>query len=104
WLEGVRNARPGGRDELVRALEDGPWTPEEARKRKLIDRIGFPDEALEAAKKAAGVESSSVAFGPGAEGRASLNLAELVRILSGADRRDGGRPRIAVVPAVGSIT
>lgn len=104
WLEGVRSARPGERDALVRALEDGPWTPEEAQKRKLVDRIGFPDEALEAAKKAASVESTSVAFGPGAEGRPSMNLAELVRILSGADRRAGGRPRIAVVPAVGSIT
>lgn len=104
WLEAVRGARPGEREELVRALEDGPWTPEEAKRRGLIDRIGFPDEALDAAKELAHVQSSSVAFGPGADGRARTNLAELVRLLTGADRRTGGRPRIAVVPAVGSIT
>lgn len=104
WLEAVRSAREGEREGLVRALEDGPWTPEAARKRGLVDRVGFPDEALEAAKKAAGVEASSVAFGPGSDGGAGVSLAEIVRVLSGADRRTGGRPRIAIVPAVGSIT
>lgn len=104
WLEAVGKARSGDRAGLVAALEDGPWTPEGARQRHLVDRVGFADEALDAAKKQAKVEETVVAFGPGAEGARGGGLAELVRILSGADRRAGGRPRIAVVPAVGSIT
>jgi protease-4 len=104
WLEAVGRARSGDRAELVKALEDGPWTPEGARQHQVVDRVGFADEALDAAKKQAEVEESVVTFGPGAAGAGGGGLAELVRILSGADRREGGRPRIAVVPAVGSIT
>lgn len=104
WLEGVRTAREGNGDEVLQALEDGPWSPEEAQRRKLVDRVGFPDEALEEAKKKSKVEESLVAFGPGAASSRGIGVAEIIRILSGADRRSGGRPRIAVVPAEGSIT
>jgi protease IV len=45
-----------------------------------------------------------VAFGSGANQDSPLNLAEIIRILSGADERAGGRARIAVVPAQGGIS
>lgn len=104
WLTGVKEARPGDRTKLLDALEDGPWTPEGAREQGIVDRVGFADEALDAAKKAAKVEQTVVVFGPGTKDTRGGGIAELVRVLSGADRRAGGRPRIAVVPAEGSIT
>ncbi|NLE88182.1 MAG: signal peptide peptidase SppA [Myxococcales bacterium] len=110
WLDAVGKARQGRgatdaeRQELLDALEDGPWTPTAARERKIADRVVFPDEALGAAKAAGRVDTEKVVFGRGAENGKAVGLAEIIRVLSGADRRSGGRPRIAVVPAVGSIT
>ncbi len=104
WLDGVRKARKENDDRVIAALEDGPWSPTDAKAHRLVDEIGFPDQALDAAKKAAKVEQVSVAFGQGAEERSGDTVAEIVRMLSGADERSGGRPHIAVVPAVGSIT
>lgn len=104
WLDGVRKARKSNDDRVILSLEDGPWSPPDAKSHGIVDEVGFPDEALDAAKKAAKTEQTSVAFGRGADEGSSSTVAELVRLLSGADERTGGRPHIAVVPAVGSIT
>lgn len=104
WLDGVRKARKTNDDKVIAALEDGPWSPTDAKARGLVDEVGFPDQALEDAKRAAKVDRVAVAFGHGAEERSRDTVAEIVRMLSGADERSGGRPHIAVVPAVGSIT
>jgi protease IV len=104
WLDGVRKSRKTNDDRVIAALEDGPWSPTDAKAHGLVDEVGFPDQALDAAKSAAHVDEVSVAYGRGAEEGSGNSIAEIVRLLSGADERTGGRPHIAVVPAVGSIT
>ena len=102
WLEGVGSARPAGK--VRESLEHGPWSAQEAKARGLIDEVGFESEAREDAKKRAEAAKVNVAFGRGSRQEGALNLAEIIRILSGADERAGGRPRVAVVPAEGGIT
>lgn len=101
WLEGAEQARkkPG----LRKALERGPYVPEEAKKLGLVDEVGFESEALRDVKKSSGNARIKSVFGPGAESTGS-GLTEIVRILAGATERDSGRAHIAVVPAVGGIT
>ncbi len=103
WLAGISAGREDG--ETLRALvEDGPWTPERAKGQGLITDVGFEDQALDALKEAAGTSREKDVFGPGAADEKGSGLAEIVRLLSGADQRTGGRKRIAVVPMVGAIT
>lgn len=104
WLTRAVEFRGDQGAKLRSILEDGPWDPEKAEDLGLVTRVGFEDEALDAAKSAAGTDKTDVAFGPGASGGPGANWAEIVRSLAGADERTGGRPRIAVVPLTGSIT
>jgi protease-4 len=101
WLDGVSGARkaPSVKD----SLEGGPWTPREALERGLVDAIGFESEALEDTKRRAKAGHVRSRFGPRAEGH-GMGVAEIIRILAGADEGPGGRPHVAVVPAEGGIT
>jgi protease-4 len=101
WLEGVTRARkaPAVKD----SLEHGPWTAREAVDRGLVDAVGFESEALEDAKRRAKAGTVTARFGPRAEGSA-FGVAELIRILAGADEDASSRPHLAVVPAEGGIT
>ncbi len=100
WLDGLAKARPAAKGPKV--AEAGPFSPEEALGAGLIDGIGFERDAIEDAKARGNATTVKPHFGPqGAAGR--LDVAEIIRILSGVDERAGGRPRIAVLPAVGSI-
>lgn len=102
WLDGVGASRKASGARA--AMEQGPWSASEARAHGLVDELGYESDALKDAKERGKVGRVKVAFGPGASDAPSSTLAELIRILSGADERTGGRPRIAVVPAEGSIT
>lgn len=104
WLAGATAEHASRRAGLEAALEDGPYTPNKAKDLGLVTHIGFEDEAMASAKKAAGTEKSQVVFGPGSMQAKGAGIAELVRGLTGADERTGGRPHVAVVPLVGSIT
>jgi protease-4 len=101
WLKGAATARkaPG----LAEALETGPYVPETAKKKGLVDAVGFEADALATAKNAGGVAKTKVVFGAGRKDEAG-GIAELVRILAGAEGDDDDRDHIAVVPAVGGIT
>lgn len=100
WLEGVSKARP---DERVKhAVEHGPWSPEGALQQGLVDQIGYESEARDDAKSRAGVTEVSTAFGVEARRDAAQDLVQLVRLLSGAERRSVGE-RVVVLPAEGSI-
>jgi protease-4 len=101
WLAEANETRKN--EALPSALEHGPWSAGEAREHGLIDEIGFETEALEAAKKAAKVSVSEVSFGPRAKSGGGLEIADLVRLLSGSNS-DSSKPHIAVVPAEGAIT
>jgi protease-4 len=89
---------------LKHALEHGPYTPQQAKDAGLIDVIGFEAEALKEAKEKAKTEREVRQFGKGASSSSDSGIGELIRLLAGTDERSGGRPHIAVVPAVGSIT
>ena len=43
WLETSEKSRAG--KNLAEVMEDGPWDAEEAKKRGLIDEIGYEDDA-----------------------------------------------------------
>lgn len=102
WLDGVAAARKG--DGVRHAMEHGPWSAPEAKAQGLVDEVGYVTDALEDAQKRGKADGVKVAFGPKAKGSASSGIAELIRILSGADERLGGRAHIAVVPTEGEIT
>lgn len=101
WLTEAADARK--QPALKHALEHGPYVPEAARAKGLVDKVGFESEALTEAKQHARVERTEVVFGAGRR-EADAGLAELVRILAGSGDVDKNRPHIAVVPAVGGIT
>ena len=100
WLDGTSSARQGAK--VRESLEQGPWTPKEALARGLIDAVGYESDALDDAKKRSEAERAKPVFGPRAK-EGELDIGELVRVLSGVDERSSGRPRIALVPAVGAI-
>ncbi|MBK7579774.1 MAG: signal peptide peptidase SppA [Myxococcales bacterium] len=102
WLDGVEAARKN--PQLRSDMEHGPWSPREAKERGLVDALGYESEALDEAKKRAGTERVSGGFGARSEKGDGPDIAELIRILSGADDSAGGRPHIALVPAEGSIS
>ncbi|WP_437983143.1 S49 family peptidase [Sorangium sp. So ce117] len=101
WLSAIVDGR--GKEELREALEDGPFAPEEAKARALVDEIGDLESATEDAKKLAGTERSVPRFG-GAPRDASFSrsLVDVFRSVSGASSL--GTPHVAVVPAIGGIT
>ncbi|WP_437998247.1 S49 family peptidase [Sorangium sp. So ce185] len=101
WLSGIVEGR--GKQELREAVEDGPFAPEEAKARGLVDELGDVEAALEDAKKLAGTELSVPRFG-GAPRDPSLSrsLVDVFRSISGASTL--GAPHVAVVPAIGGIT
>jgi protease-4 len=101
WLAIADQGRPGKgvRDKL----EQGPYTPEEAKSAGLVDHVGFESEAREEAKRLAKTQFQEVAFGPRSKSDGGFDIGELIQILSGADDGSGGRPRIVVVPAEGAI-
>ena len=100
WIDGVKAARPGKRVE--KSLETGPWSPKEAKARGLIDEIGYESDALADARGRSGASKPKRAFGPSAS-NSELDIGEILRVLSGTDEHGGGRPHIALVPAVGAI-
>jgi protease IV len=101
WLD---QATQAGKPEAVRvALEQGPWSPNDARAQGLIDAVGFESEALVDAKKLAKAEQVSQSYGSKARGSQGLDVAELVRVIAGDNDGGTSRPHVAVVPAEGAI-
>lgn len=88
---------------VLAALEDGPWTPDAALREGLVTHVGFEDEALDKLKAKVEVSITERHFGPGSARGPSGDLVELVRLLAGAHSNEK-KTRIAVLPAVGSIT
>ncbi len=101
WLSGIVEGR--GKQELREAVEDGPFAPEDAKARGLVDELGDLEAAIEDAKKLSGTEVSVPRFG-GAPRDPSLSrsLVDVFRSISGASTL--GTPHVAVVPAIGGIT
>ncbi|MBI5536880.1 MAG: signal peptide peptidase SppA [Deltaproteobacteria bacterium] len=100
WLQGMAKRMPKGADPAL--IEQGPYSPEEAKSRGLVDAVGYLEDAQGEARSRAGVDQVVARFGPGAKGAGSGALVGLVRVLSGAG---GGFdvPHVTVVRAIGGI-
>ncbi len=100
WVAGIVHGR--GKPELADLLEDGPFAPEDAKAKGLVDDVGDLDDAREDAKKLAGVEVVATRFGGGGAGSGvPRGLVDVFRTISGASA--AGTPHVTIVPAVGSI-
>lgn len=104
WLSRALENDEPSRTKVEPALEDGPYSPDRARELGLVERIGYEDEAIEAAKSYAKTSHVSSEFGGGSSAGGGVELSDLMRLLAGADERTGGRPRVVVLPLVGGIT
>lgn len=101
WLAGLKNSRKA--EGVIDAVEDGPWDPLTALKLGLIDHIGYASDALESAKKAAGVkEVVRVNTRPAKRG-AGEEFSELIRVLTGGSKDEEAEDRIVVLPTAGAI-
>jgi protease-4 len=100
WLELAEKAGPGAKE----ALESGPFSPEEAKKRGLVDAVGYESDALADVKRRAKVDALEVVYGPRSGGGPNLDVTEIVRVLAGADDSAGRRPHVVVVPMQGAIS
>jgi protease-4 len=101
WLDQVTQA--GKPDSVKAALEQGPWSPEDAKKQGLIDAVGYESEALIEAKKLAKTEQVNGAYGGSGKSGKGLDIAEIVRVIAGSNESATTTPHIAVLPAEGSI-
>jgi protease-4 len=103
WLQGMSEAR----GEAVReAVEDGPYSAEEAKRRGLVDAVGYLDEARDDAKKISGRQSFDVRFGVAAHAADRPDISDLVRAIAGGGGAEGrgGSPHVALVRAIGAIS
>src|SRR5262249_20307181 len=101
WLEGLAGARgEAGRA----AAEDGPFSAEEAKRRGLVDAVGYLDEARTDAKTLSGAQGFDVRFGVASHEAERPDFSELVRSLAGSTASRGGPPHVVLVRAVGAIS
>ena len=101
WLD--QATRAGKPDSVRAALEQGPWSPEDAKKQGLIDAVGYESEALAEAKKLAKTERVNVTYGNAGGKSQGLDVAEILRTIAGSNESATTRPHIAIVPAEGAI-
>ena len=100
WISGIVEGR--GKPELQGLLEDGPFAPEEAKAKGLVDEVSDLDDAREAAKKLAGAELIATRFGGSDRDQGvSQGLLDVLRTISGASAV--GTPHVTIVPAMGGI-
>ena len=86
------------------ALEHGPYSPEEAKAKGLVDALGYEAEALAEVRKLAKADATQAVFGPRSGSGSGTDFAEIMRVLAGGDDGIGDRPHVAVVPAQGAIS
>ena len=78
------------RGDVIAALQASPQFAEEARSRRLVDRIGYDDEARAAAKSRAGDGAKTVAFNDYVKNSMpSLNGANIALVEAEGEIRDG---------------
>jgi protease-4 len=86
------------------SLEQGPYSPEEAKAKGIVTALGYEKEALADAHKLAKTEAVEIAFGPKSGSGRSSEFSDIVRMIAGGDDGVGDRPHVAVVPAQGGIS
>jgi protease-4 len=101
WLDGVSAARP--RENVRRDIEHGPWSADAALAAGLIDAVGYVSDARDDAKKLANVDEVETSFGLDARHGAAEELTQLIQVLAGSRRSEGGRDHITVLTTTGGI-
>jgi len=91
------------RDEVIAALEASPQFAEEARSRKLVDRIGYDDEARAAANARAGSNAKSVKFSDYVKDAVSEPVSANIAIVEAAGEIRDGTARTSWVNASSGI-
>lgn len=86
------------------ALEQGPYSPEEAKAKGIVHSLGYEAEAIADARKLAKADAMQAVFGPRSGAGGGSDFAEIVRVLAGGDDSVGDRPHVAIVPAQGAIS
>ncbi len=97
WVQSVEKARGA---ECAKAIEDGPYGPERAQERHLIDGVAYADDVTTKLREETKAVREKVVYGRGAVKGDDEDLGELVRSIAGAG---GGRGPVALVRATGSI-
>jgi protease-4 len=97
WIDGVKKGRT--QDGAADAAEDGPYSPNAAKAKGLIDEVAYSDDALEALKKTTGAVRDETRFGSGSAEKDD-DVSDIIRMLAGS--HGGGAP-IALIRASGSI-
>ena len=77
------------RPEVIAGLEASPQFAEEARARRLVDRIGYDDEARAAANTRAGAAAKSVKFIDYVKATPRLDAANIAIVEAAGEIRDG---------------
>lgn len=101
WIAGVAEHRAD--PQAAAAAENGPWIPKAAQAIGLIDRVGFESDArrqLEELTKQSEDDYIS-AFGARKQDERASVLAEIFRMLAGADTTEAAH--VTILPAIGSI-
>jgi protease-4 len=98
WIDGIHAGRPAIAEGVA---EDGPYSADGARKRGLVDEIGYFDEARLALEKETRTERAQVKLGPGSETGDGDPLSAALGALTGDSM---GQEPVVVVPAVGAIS
>lgn len=80
WLEGIGKGRSHLADS---APESGPYSPEEAKQRGLIDDVGYFDAARTELESATGAVRAEVRLGAGAPTGAGEDVVAIARALAG---------------------
>ena len=88
WSPASPRAASCRRARCARAIDRGPLLPDEALQAKLVDHIGYRDEAIAAARKRAGAQAK---------------LVGLSTYLGGAERPNRAGARIALIYGSGLI-
>lgn len=78
------------RDEVIAALEASPQFAEDARSRRLVDKLGYDDEALAAAKTKAGEGAETVKFNDYVKDtERGITVANIAIVQASGEIRDG---------------
>jgi len=100
WLDTANAAK---KRDVGKALEDGPWSAEDAKAQGLVDAVGYESDARSEAEALGKTDEFVKAFGGKQKEGSPFDAAEILRLLVGSEGATK-KPHIVVVPAEGSIS
>jgi len=101
WVAGVKEHRKEPR--ASQAIENGPWIAKAAVGAGLVDAIGYEQEARKRLEELTERDEYESAFGAIGRRGAALDIAEVVRAITGGEKGTH-QPHVAILPAAGGIS